>query len=76
MHRHVLPLIALLATTAVHGQIAFGGHPYGTRPPEKTGLPAAQRVLMPTVDAEALMAEPRHRPVAGEQRHVEHHAQR
>lgn len=57
MHRHVLPLIALLATTAVHGQIAFGGHPYGTRPPEKTGLPAAQRVLMPAVDAEALMAE-------------------
>lgn len=57
MTRLVLPFVALLTATAVHGQIAFGGRPYGTRPQEKTGLTAPPRAIMPAVDAAALMAE-------------------
>ena len=65
MTGRLLPLVALLTTISVHGQIAFGGQPYGMRPTEKTGLPPAPRVIMPTVDAAALMAEDAERAAQG-----------
>lgn len=50
-----LALVLVLSVRPVNGQLSFGGHPYGMD--RSNGLPTAPVVVMPEVDAVALMAE-------------------
>ncbi len=53
----------MLALSSLQAQVSFGGHPYGLA--KSHHLPEAPLVMMPVVDAEALMAEDEARRLQG-----------
>ena len=55
---------ALLCSISLSAQISFGGNPIGLKA-EKLGLPKAQKIDLPAVDVEALMAEDADRAAQG-----------
>ncbi len=55
--------IALFATQQAHGQLSFGGHPYGID--RTNALPEAPLAMMPEVDVTTLLAEDDARKAAG-----------
>jgi hypothetical protein len=57
-------LAALLFSSTLSAQIAFGGHPYGDKA-EKRGMPLAVTAHLPAVDVAALMQEDAARAAEG-----------
>ena len=53
----------LLASAPLSAQISFGGHPHGLT--KSSALPVPPLMVMPEVDAEALMAEDAQRSAQG-----------